>query len=344
MDDQQPDAFASWMTEQLGAEAFEVESWVGADSGYSNETAIFDARFKQQGIAATARFVRRAEPSGPSMFKEYDLKRQYDFMDYLGKHSALPVPRLIGLALDHSPPYYVMNFVSGEIPGDGHTAEDAYLTQGFLFEGTPGQRRRYFESLITRMAELHEVVVTEDFMDAYSRSDSGVSALQAEVDWWVDLYRWGKDHQDVTLDSDKYVDWLAKNVPTLDDANIIWGDARPANTIVDDYEVAALLDWELASFGPGEIDLFFHIGMHNHRENQPGAIRLDGVPSEAEQIEIYEQAIGRPVRHADFFRALAYTRMAIISLIFCRANGIPPDQVPYDNSYYMNQLEKMLEI
>jgi len=344
MSNQQSDAFAGWMTEQLGADDFEIENWVGADSGYSNETAFFDARFKRQGIETTARFVRRTEPSGPSMFKEYDLTRQYGFMDYLGRHSSLPVPELVGLAPDHNPPYYVMTFVSGEIPGDGHTAEDAYLTKGFLFDGSPEQRRRYFESLITRMAELHEVVVTPAFMDAYRRSDTGGSALQAEVDWWVDLYRWGKGYQDLALASDKYVDWLAKNVPTLDDANIIWGDARPANTIVDDYEVAALLDWELASFGPGEVDLFFHIGMHNHRENQPGAIRLDGVPSEAEQIEIYEQAMGLPVRHANFFRAFTYTRMAIISLIFCRANGIPADQVPYDNIYYMNQLEEILDI
>ncbi|MDE0271125.1 MAG: hypothetical protein OXP11_07965 [Gammaproteobacteria bacterium] len=48
--------------------------------------------------------------------------------------------------------------------------------------------------------------------------------------------------------------------------------------------------------------------------------------------------------YADFFRTFTYARMAIILLIYCRANGIPADQVPYDNSYYMNQVEQMLGI
>ena len=56
------------------------------------------------------------------------------------------------------------------------------------------------------------------------------------------------------------------------------------------------------------------------------------------------QSIGRPVSHSDFFRAFTYARMAIILLIYCRANAIPADQAAYDNSYYMNQLEQMLGI
>ena len=346
MTDQGSDGFGIWMAEQLGAEAMEIEGWVGAEEGYSNETAIFDARVKRRGVERAERFVRRSGPRGPSMFKEYDLKRQYDFMNYLGKHSSLPVPTLAGLALDLDPPCYVMGFIEGEIPGDGHTAEDAYLARGFLFDGTPSQRRRYFVDLVTRLAELHQVPVEQDFAEACARPRTGsaTTALQAEVDWWVDLYHWGKDGHDVTLASDKYVDWVASNAPALDDADIVWGDARPANTIARDYSIVALLDWELASFGPGEIDLFFHIAMHNHRQAQEGANWLEGVPSEAEHVEIYERATGRRVRHADFFRAFAYTRMAIISLIFCKANGIAPDEVPYDGSFYMDQLHGILGI
>lgn len=39
-------------------------------------------------------------------------------------------------------------------------------------------------------------------------------------------------------------------------AGLLWGDPRPANTVIaPDFRVAALLDWELAALGPAEMDL-----------------------------------------------------------------------------------------
>ena len=37
---------------------------------------------------------------------------------------------------------------------------------------------------------------------------------------------------------------------------LLWGDPRPANTVLGtDFRVAALLDWELAALGPAEMDI-----------------------------------------------------------------------------------------
>ncbi len=324
--------FEKWLARQLGADDLRLSGWTSPkDTGYSNETNIIDAHFTRNGESVSEKLVQRLGPAGgATMFREYDLERQCRIMMYVGEHSSLPVPRVVGMAMGAERPYYVMEFIDGEIPKDGHTADVAYTTSGFLVEGSPAQRHRYFMSLVRCMAELHKVPVTDEFRAYFERAAGDVSQMQKEVDWWVDLYHWGKGGADVDCpEVQPHVDWVANNVPDLDDANLVWQDGRPANTIVQDYEVAAMLDWELATLGPGEQDLFFHFAMHALRENQPGANRLEGLPTEAEQIALYEEITGRKIRHEEFFRNWVRVRMAIIQLVFCRALGMPLDDIDY---------------
>ena len=325
--------FEAWLAECLGADQLLLDGWTAPkDTGYSNETNIFDAHVTIDGASSVRRLVQRLGPSGgATMFREYDLERQCRIMLYLKENSSLPVPNVVGMAMNTDRPYYVMDFIGGDIPKDGHTAADAYTTSGFLFDGTPEERRRYFDSLITCMAQLHQVPVTNDFAEFFKRDSGPRTPMQKEADWWIDLYEWGKGGKDQNYPQlDDYVDWIGKNIPDMDDCQLVWQDGRPANTIAANYEVVAMLDWELATLGPGEQDLFFHLAMHNLRQKQPGANVLEGVPTEQEQIALYEKITGRTVRHEAFFRKWAKFRMAVIQLVFCKAHGIPIDEISYD--------------
>lgn len=257
------------------------------------------------------------------MFPDYDLERQCRVVQYLGEHSSLPVPKIVGLDMSAEHPFYVMEFVAGDIPLDGHTADSAYTTTGFLYEATPAQREAYWMDLVRCLAELHRVPVSDEFKIYFQRAPGTVSQMQREIDWWVDLYHWAKGGADVpNVQTDEHVDWICSNVPNLVDENIVWQDGRPANTIAQDFRIAAMLDWEIAGLGPGEQDLFFHFFMHRIRERQPGANILEGIPSEAEQIALYESVAGHKVREPEFFSRFARVRGAIIQILFCRSMGM----------------------
>ena len=331
MSDAQQNEFSQWLQSQLKVDNLSLENWQGSDNGYSNETRLFDAHYTQNGVQHSKKMVQRLAPSGagPTLFKEYDLNRQCQVMDYVGQHSSLPVASIVARDLDAARPYFVMDYIAGEVPGDGHMAEEAYMCKGFLYEGTPAQRETFFTSMISTIADCHKVPVDEDFATSFGRSTAGDTALQKEVNWWVDLYQWGKNYSDVKLAADKYIEWLAVNVPALNDNNILWGDARLADVLVQDYKISAALDWEMATLGPGELDLFYHIGVHEYREKQQGASALAGIPSEAEQIALYEEFTGQKVRHADFFRVFNAVRSLVIQLIFGKMMGAKPEEVEF---------------
>ena len=323
--------FRAWMQERLEAEQLQLEGWAPSASGYSNETNIFDAHYSKDGMELSKKFVQRLGPAdGKSMFRDYNLERQCRVVQYLEKNSDLPVPHIVGLEMAVDRPFYVMEFIGGDIPSDGHTADEAYTTQGFLFEATPEQRETYWFDLVGRMAELHKVPVNADFEDYFQRAPGDQSQLQKEVDWWVDLYHWGKGGANVpSPQSDEYINWIVDSVPDLDDRSIAWQDGRPANTIAKDFRIAAMLDWEIAGLGPGEMDLFFHFFMHQIREGQVGANKLEGIPSEDEQIAHYESVVGHEVREAEFFRRFVRARGAIIQIVYCRSVGMPLEEISF---------------
>ena len=316
--------FQTWMQERLGADDLNLEDWTPTATGYSNETNIFGALFRKDGQEISKKFVQRLGPAdGRTMFREYDLERQCRVVQYVGEHSSLPVPKIVGLELSVERPFYVMEYVEGHVALDGHTSDKAYTTTGFLYDATPAEREAYWFDLIRCMAELHRVPVSDEFKNYFQRAPGSGSQMRKEVDWWVDLYNWGKGGAHIpSPQTDDHIEWISHNVPDLDDDNIVWQDGRPANVIAKDFKITAMLDWEISGLGPGEQDIFFHFLMHQMRERQEGGKVLEGIPSEAEQIALYESIVGRKVRETEFFRRFVRARCAIIQIIYCRALGM----------------------
>ena len=75
---------------------------------------------------------------------------------------------------------------------------------------------------------------------------------------------------------DPAMDFLERAKPRTAHVDPIWGDSNPGNMLfADDHSVAAVLDFEAAALGPGEIDLGWWLFMDERRSH--GLTRLSGL-------------------------------------------------------------------
>lgn len=120
---------------------------------------------------------------------------------------------------------------------------------------------------------------------------------------------------------DNLIRWLQENNPDDEQSAIVHGDYRLGNLIFrrDRPEVAAVLDWELATIGHPLADLGYFLMPYrlNASDSSNGIKGLDlkslGIPSESALLETYAQASGRSnVPDMDFYVAFAMFRLAAI--------------------------------
>jgi aminoglycoside phosphotransferase (APT) family kinase protein len=161
-----------------------------------------------------------------------------------------------------------------------------------------------------------------------------------------------------TLDADigrlrRWYDWArrGRRFPVLDDALtcleagaghasepvLLWGDPRPGNMIfTEDLTVAAVLDWEIASIGPPELDLGWWLTMDEFARRGAEDHELDGFPSDAEIVSRYESLSGRRAGDLDYYRLVAAVKLAITLIpamdsLIARSILAPDTRFAHDN-------------
>jgi aminoglycoside phosphotransferase (APT) family kinase protein len=86
------------------------------------------------------------------------------------------------------------------------------------------------------------------------------------------------------------------------------GDVQFSNAIFDDAgRPAAILDWEMASIGPAEMDLGWFLGLHRTTVHSHGG-DLPGFPSRASIVARHERRLGRSLADLRWFEAFALLR------------------------------------
>ena len=59
--------------------------------------------------------------------------------------------------------------------------------------------------------------------------------------------------------------WMREHKPALpEDVALCWGDARPGNQLYKDFEVQAVLDWEMVSLNDPVMDLAWWLFLDRH--------------------------------------------------------------------------------
>lgn len=302
------DALARW----LGAETLVVEG-APSSGGWSNETLFV--------VADGTPLVVRLTPRGRSMFPSYDLSHQLQAMR-LATASGLPVPVIVGDESDPAVlgrPFFVMERVPGRVPADD---DPPFTKAGFLFDAAPSRQRQFHDEAIDIIARIHHVQPAS-FVAIGPQPADHMAANTA-------LATWCESTPDVVLAA---IGELERSLPTAEPAvcGFLWGDARPANMVVDDdFHIVSLLDWELAATGPGEIDVSWFCEMNRMRSTGMGIAPLPGFPSEDITWQRWQDAIGRQADHVTWYQLYSACRVAVFMQLYLAAM-VDQGQLPADH-------------
>jgi aminoglycoside phosphotransferase (APT) family kinase protein len=257
------------------------------------------------------RWVLRRPPLGLVLATAHDMGREHRIITALRGH--VPVAPVVGLSADdavNGAPFYVMDFVDGEVVRDVAAAEAL----------TPAQRHRAGESLVEVLAAIHAVDV-----DAVGLGDLGrrEAYLERQLRRWHGQWETSRT-RDLPVVDDVHRR-LVESVPDQGPATIVHGDYRLDNCILGpDGSVAAVLDWELCTLGDPLADLgllcvyWADPGEPTH-SGMPAATTVDGFATKAELVHRYAELTGRDVAHIGYYVAFGYWKLAcIIQGVFAR--------------------------
>jgi aminoglycoside phosphotransferase (APT) family kinase protein len=306
-----------------------------AGSGYSSDTLIFDLSYEEGGEARSRKAVIRIEPDPAAfcVFPFYDVGVQFELMRALAEKSDVPVPEMLWRedeAAILGSPFYVMGYVEGQVPADN----PPFPTEGFVFDATPAQREKLWWSGIEAMTRVHKADCKSLGIEALSWSHLGASPIQRHLEFYERYFEWAKRGQPQPV-TEAALDWLRRNMPAREPEGLCWGDARIGNQIFQDFEVAALLDWEMATVGNPELDLswWLFVDQVNMKGNGiPGMERprLEGLPSHEATVSRWEELMGRKALQVDYYKVFAGFRFAVIMIRIMQqqvAYGTFPEEI-----------------
>ena len=258
-----------------------TELVVPPTNGMSSETVMFDASWSEHGGRRTEACVLRLPPDADAVpvFPRYDMQRQYQAMQLVARQSTVPVPTTLWLELDPShlgAPFFVMARVDGVVPPDvmPYPFGDNWLYDAAVEDQATLQHRS-----IEVLARLHAIDL--DGPDAAFLHEPGRtgSALRRHVDDLRAYYDW------VVLEGghsplvERALAWLETHWPADEGGAVLsWGDSRIGNMIYRGFTPVAVLDWEMVSIGPGEIDLGWMVFMHRFFQDLAEQYGMRGMP------------------------------------------------------------------
>jgi aminoglycoside phosphotransferase (APT) family kinase protein len=304
-------ALQSWLSRQLAGRSLDALN-VTAPSGhgFSNDTVMVDATVDGVGVP----LVVQAAPSGPGLFPDYPIERMAAVQRDLRDHSDVPTANVRWFEADESvlgAPFYVMDRLDGLVPDESPTS---YHCSGWVFEATAQQRRQMWLSILDAMGGLHSVDVAAHF--SYLTTSRWGMSLDADpaaerIRQWRDFTVWASEtNAPPQLLTDAW-DTLDMTLPSRPDRlSINWGDAKLGNVMFRDFEVVALLDWELCGVSAAEEDLTGHLAVDAVLASISPTARIDGFLSHDETITAYEGILQRELIGTEWWYVFALAKMA----------------------------------
>jgi aminoglycoside phosphotransferase (APT) family kinase protein len=304
----------AWLNERLpGVTVSDLV--VPESNGMSSETVLFD--ITTPGEAEPRRLVARIapDPAADPVFQIYDMERQFLTMQMVAEHTEVPVPKVLWLETGTDAigvPFFVMERVEGIVPPDvlPYTFGD-----NWLFEAAVEDQRRLERHAVEVVAALHEL--SSDGPAAFlAGGDDGQSHLRHHVREQRAYYDWVAGDGVRSPLIEHGFEWLEEHWPEHEGGDVFsWGDARIGNMMFEDFTPVAVLDWEMASIGPREIDLGWMIYIHRFFQDLAEDLGMPGMPhilTRHTVAEIYEQATGYTPNDLDFYTAYAALRHGIV--------------------------------
>jgi aminoglycoside phosphotransferase (APT) family kinase protein len=305
-----PEATVRTIAEWLGGQFPHADDIVVSNvhappsSGFSGETLLVDACWGGEAHP----LVIRVAPTTYTVFLDPDFEAQYRVMRALSKHTDVPMPEMLGFEPDPKwlgAPFSLMRRVEGEAAPD----RPAYTEEGWIVDATPEQQARLYESGLQAMAKVHATdwrALGLHFVD------------RDEFDYVEQYYAWAlKESNDDNPIMESALAWIRANrpVPTAEPV-LCWGDARPGNLLFQEFEVAAVLDWEMVEIGDPIMDLAWWLFLQRYHTVGSDLPLPSGFPDEAATVKRWEELTGRTVNPEvlHFYLVWAGARFGIVMM------------------------------
>ena len=335
-----PAVLSKWLSTVLPGGAMpEVTIESGVDStGMSSETVILTARWQQDGKPIEQKLVARVAPTAEDVqvFPTYRLDHQFEVIRLVGELTDVPVPRVRWLEPTGDvlgTPFFVMDYVDGVVPPDVMP----YTFGNNWFADAPVERQRELQdSTVQVLAILHSipnVQSTFSFLneDQNEDQDEGQTADQGSETALHGHFNWLRSWYDFAVPDigrspllERTFHWLEDNWPDEVAARepvLLWGDARVGNVLYRDFAPVAVLDWEMVTLGPRELDVAWMIYAHMVFQELAGLATLSGLPEVMREDDVratYQRLTGVELGDLSWF--YAYSGV-IWALVFMRTGA-----------------------
>jgi len=282
-----------------------LEHWLGRPVGEIRRPA---PGWSCETLVVEGELVIRLPPLGEGIFPTYDLAQQAAVQDAVhrcGVPTAAPVryepdPAFLGA------PFISMPFVRGPIPQE-FTSGDPWLRS--LGEYA---QRSVWRSFLDTVCDVHAVKVTG--LGATVTSLDLRCGIDADVAFWESYLSWANDGEPLPALTEA-LGWCLANQPVDQPANaLLWGDVRLGNVVFDETTLTpkAVLDWDMASFGPIEMDIAWFVALEQLQRDLSG-MALAGFGGRGETIRILANRIGRELCDLEWYEIYALVRASAVS-------------------------------
>ena len=213
--------------------------------GFSYETYLFSISWNEDDGVATEDMVIRMEPEH-GLIPPYDVRPQYEILKRL-HGTTIPVPKVHWLEPDGSilgRPFFVMEMVQGEV-----------MYQHALQH--PGMQAQLRQALADVIVAIHELDWQSLGLSVLGVPGTHTGHAEKEIDRWERQFK-ENSYTPYPLMTELFR-YLKNNIPQSERTTFCHCDIQPANILVRDGRVVAVLDWELATIGDPVSDLGWSI-------------------------------------------------------------------------------------
>ena len=279
-----PDVMSRWLSTVMpGGSTPQVTVESSVDSnGMSSETIILTGRWEADGQQHEENWVARVAPTKQDVpvFSSYRMDHQFDVIRLVGEKTDVPVPRVrwlepTGTVLGTQ--FFLMDYVSGVVPPDVMP----YTFGGNWFFDAPAESQRELQdNTVDVLAKLHSIPQAESTF-GFLADDAEGNALRRNLDWLKSWYEFAVPDIGRSPLVEQALDWLEANWPedvAATEPVLIWGDSRVGNVLYEDFKPVAVLDWEMATLGPREMDAAWMIFAHMVFQELAGLAGMPGLP------------------------------------------------------------------
>ena len=306
-----PAVMSKWLsTVSPGGAKPEVTVESGVDStGMSSETIILTARWQQDGQPIEQKLVARVAPTAEDVqvFPTYRLDHQFEVIRKVAELTDVPVPRVRWLETTGEvlgTPFFVMDYVHGVVPPDVMP----YTFGGNWFADAPAERQRELQdATVGVLAKLHSIPNAERTFPFLAQAAEGETALRRHFNWVQSWYDFAVPDIGRSSLLERTFGWLQDHWPdetTAREPVLLWGDARVGNVLYRDFQPVAVLDWEMVTLGPRELDIAWMIYAHMVFQELAGLATLPGLPEVMREQDVratYQRLTGVEVGDLRWF-------------------------------------------